>query len=157
MKISYTKVPPDVCKANRNFFKNHVRRAFVAWCAYEGYFDGVLTAKEISKAKRGNLPEDLNIHHKIPLSGSEDESVNDFSNLVVLHKTTHEHINRDVFAPQLRPYIAAEYGITIELEVPEYDYVDAEGIRQQRLIKHQKDIANEKKRTIRNSRKDYCR
>ena len=101
MKITYTKIPADICRQNRNFYKNHVRKAFVMWCAYEGYFDGVFTKSEIKKAKKGELPKDCNIHHKVPLSGTYDsEFVNSFENLVVIHKKTHERINRDRFQPQ---------------------------------------------------------
>lgn len=129
VRVIYTKVEPDVCKKNRTFYKNHVRRAFIMWLAYEGYFDGVLTKQEIKKAKKGQLPKDLNIHHKIPLSGTyDDEYVNSFANLVVLHKTTHERINREVFQPQLNPIIKAPFGTQIEIDVPEYGYVDSKGI-----------------------------
>lgn len=135
MKIKYTKVTPDVVKVNRNFYKNHVKKAFVAWCAYEGYFDGVLTDNEIERAKKGCLPEDLNVHHKVPLSGTHELFVNDFTNLTVIHKRTHEFINRYVFAPQIRPLLNEPYGTEIEIEVPDYDYVDVEGITKERRYK----------------------
>lgn len=129
VKVIYTKVEPEVCKKNRTFYKNRVKKAFVMYCAYEGFFDGVLSKSEIEKAKKGQLPKDLNIHHKIPLSGTyDDEYVNSFANLVVLHKTTHERINREVFQPQLNPIIKAPFGTQIEIDVPEYGYVDSNGI-----------------------------
>ena len=86
VKIIYTKVSADVCKHNRKFYQSHVRKAFIKWCAYQGYFDEVFTKQEIKQAKKGQLPKDCNIHHKIPLSGSNDLMVNDFCNLTVLHK-----------------------------------------------------------------------
>lgn len=132
MKIIYKKVTPETVKQSRNFYKNHVRKAFIMWCAYEGYFDGVLTPAEVAQAKRGILPKDLNIHHKRPLSGSDDESVNDFTNLAVLHKRTHEFINKAYFTPQLTPLRDYPYGTEIEIDVPDYHFVDAEGIKQQR-------------------------
>lgn len=135
MKILYTKVEPEVCKRNRKFYNNHVRKAFIAWIAYEGYFDGVFSKQEIEKAKRGQLPADCNIHHKTPLSGSNDgEYVNSFDNLVVLHKATHERINREVFQPQLNPIIKAPFGTQIEIDVPEYGYVDRDGILKARAV-----------------------
>lgn len=127
-------MPPEVTKQNRNFYKNHVRKAFIMWCAYEGFFDGVLTLAEIEQAKKGILPKDLNIHHKRPISGGDDESVNDFTNLTVLHKRTHEFINKAYFVPQLTPLKDFPYGTEIEIEVPDYNFVDAEGIRQQREV-----------------------
>ena len=138
MKVKYTKLFPAMVKTNRNFYKNHVKKAFVAWCAYEGYFDGILSKSEINQAKRGHLPEDLNVHHKIPISGSNDLFVNDFSNLAIIHKKTHEFINKYVFAPQLRQLYSAPFGTEIEIEVPEYDYVDREGIKKERMI--QRDV-----------------
>ena len=134
MKTTYTKIQPSVVKSNRNFYKNHVKRAFVMWCAYEGLFDGVLDKKEIKKAKKGVLPDDLNIHHKIPLSGSMDLFVNDFSNLTIIHKNTHKFINRHVYAPQLRVLDKQPFGTEIEIDIPNYGYVDAEGIKSQRMI-----------------------
>lgn len=135
MRIKYTKVTPDVVRTNRAFYKNHVKRAFIMWCAYEGYFDGVLDKDEIERAKRGSLPKDLNVHHKIPLSGSNELFINDFSNLTIIHKTTHEFINKYVFAPQLRQLYDKPHGTEIEMEVPNYDYVDVEGIKKERSIK----------------------
>lgn len=133
MKITYTKIPADICRQNRNFYKNHVRKAFIMWLAYEGYFDGVLSKPEIKKAKKGQLPKDLNIHHKMPLSGTYDSDfVNSFENLVVIHKNTHERINRDIFQPQLNPIMTAPFGTQITIDVPAYGYVDAMGIRLER-------------------------
>lgn len=131
MKVKYTKIPPDAVRTNRNFYKNHVKKAFVAWCAYEGLFDGVLSKNEIELAKKGCLPKYLNVHHKVPLSGSMDLFVNDFSNLSILHKNTHEFINKYVFAPQLRQISNAPFGTEIEIDVPNYDYVDREGIKKE--------------------------
>lgn len=134
MRIKYTKIEPDLVRQNRNFYKNHVKRAFVMFCAYEGYFNGVLSPNEIEKAKKGCLPKDLNVHHKVPLSGSTDLFVNDFSNLTIIHKSTHEFINKYVFAPQLRHLLKEPYGTTIEIEVPDYDYIDVDGIKKERMI-----------------------
>jgi hypothetical protein len=131
MKVMYTKVEPERVKENRSFYKTHVRTAFITWCAYKGYFDGVLSKIEIERAKKGHLHKDLNIHHKMPLSG-RDEGVNEFSNLTVIHKNTHEYINRYVFSPQLKPHIDDPYGTTFEINVPEYDFVDVKGIKYER-------------------------
>lgn len=134
VKITYTKVPADVCKKNRTFYKNHVRKAFVMWLAYEGYFDGVFTKSEICKAKKGTLPSDCNIHHKVPLSGCNDLMVNDFCNLTVLHKNTHEFINKYIFSPQLKPIQTAPFGTEIVIDVPNYSYVDVDGIKKERAL-----------------------
>lgn len=133
MRVRYTKIEPEYVRQNRNFYKNHVKKAFVMWCAYEGYFDGVLLPKEIEKAKKGCLPDDLNIHHKVPLSGSADLFINDFTNLTVIHRKTHEFINKYVFAPQLRQLYDKPFGTEIEIEVPDYDFVDAAGIKKERM------------------------
>ena len=138
MRVKYTKIPPDEVRTNRNFYKNHVKRAFVMWLAYEGLFEGVLNQNEIEMAKRGALPKDLNVHHKIPLSGSRDLFVNDFSNLTVIHKNTHEFINKYVFAPQLRQLYDKPYGTEIDIEIPDYDMVDREGIKKERMIQQDK-------------------
>ena len=133
MQIKYTKIPPSSCKRNREFYKNHVRKAFIMWCAYEGLLDYVFTKHEIEKAKRGILPKDCNVHHIVPLSGTEDPLIHEFNNLVIIHVKTHEHLNRDVFAPQLRPLLKEPYGSSIIIDVPDYHYVDAVGIQSERL------------------------
>lgn len=102
------------------------------WLAYEGFFNGVFTKHEIKKAKKGQLPADCNIHHKMPLSGWDDERVNSFDNLVVIHKKTHERINREVFQPQLNELMKAPYGTKIEIDIPEFGYVDRKGIIEER-------------------------
>ena len=135
MKIIYKKVKPSVCKTNREFYKNHVRQAFVIWCAYEGLFDECFTKQEIEQAKRGVLPNDCNVHHRVPLSGCDNESVHYFDNLTVIHVKTHERINREIFAPQLRRILNEPYGTVTTLEVPEFDYVDVEGIKKERAKK----------------------
>lgn len=134
MRITYTKVTPEIVKYNRNFYKNHVKKAFIMWCAYEGLLDGVLEKEEVRKAKKGCLPKDLNIHHKIPLSGSNELFINDFSNLTIIHKRTHEHINRDIYAPQIRELLDKPWGAEKEIEIPNYDYVDVEGIKKERGV-----------------------
>ena len=97
----------------------------------------LLTKQEIKKAKRGVLPDDCNIHHKVPLSGSNDLMVNDFCNLTVLHKNTHEFINKYIFSPQLKPIQTAPFGSEIVIDVPNYDYVDKEGILKERAVRQQ--------------------
>lgn len=134
MQITYTKVPPKICRQNRDFYKNHVRKAFVMWCAYEGLFDECFTKAEIKKAKKGVLPDDCNVHHKIPLSGSNELFVNDFTNLTILHQRTHEYINKYIFAPQLRQIQNEPYGTEIRIDVPKFGYVDVEGIKKERMI-----------------------
>lgn len=144
VKLTYTKVSPDVCRTNRTFYKNHVRRAFIMWCAYEGYFDGVFSKSEIKKAKRGNLPEDCNVHHRLPLSGGTGDFINDFDNLTVIHKSTHERINKEVFSPQLRAITNAPFGTQIEIDAPDFGYVDIEGIKKERRLKQRIRKSNER-------------
>lgn len=121
-KINFTKVSPSVSKASRRFFDNHVRRAFVQYVAYVGLFDGVLTEQEIEDAKDGILPPDLDIHHIVPLSGSMSTDVNAFTNLTILHKSTHIHINRKIFEPQLKDLTDGE---SREIYIPQFKIVDA--------------------------------
>ena len=133
VKVIYTKVSPETCKRNRQFYKNHVRKAFIMWLAYEGFFNGLFTKKEIKEAKKGHLPKDCNIHHKMPLSGTDDDKfVNSFANLVVIHKRTHERINKEIFQPQLNPIITAPVGTQVEIDIPEFGYVDRRGIMEER-------------------------
>ena len=133
VKITYTKVPADICRKNRAFYKNHVRKAFIAYVAYEGLLNGIFTKSEIKKAKRGQLPDDCNVHHRIPLSGSYDNNiVNSFENLTILHKNTHERINREIFQPQLNPVMKAPFGTQIEIDVPDFGLVDRKGIFEER-------------------------
>lgn len=129
MKMVYVKVLPKTVKENRKFYHDHVKTAFVKWCAYKGYFDGVFTTQEIENAQtKGRLPEDCNIHHIKPLSGCEYSNVNDFSNLAVLHKNTHKHINKTVFQTQLEGIEREPYGATRVIDIPYYRFVDRAGI-----------------------------
>lgn len=133
MKMVYVKVLPQTVKENRRFYHDRVKTAFVKWCAYEGFFDGVFTKAEIEHAKkRGSLPQDCNIHHIMPLSGNPYSNVNDFSNLVVLHKNTHKDINKTVFQPQLHGMEKEPYGATRVIDVPTYNFVDRKGIAKER-------------------------
>lgn len=133
MKMVYVKVLPQTVKENRRFYHDRVKTAFVKWCAYEGLFDGVFTNTEIEHAKkRGSLPQDCNIHHIMPLSGNPYSNVNDFSNLVVLHKNTHKDINKTAFQPQLHGMEKEPYGATRVIDVPTYNFVDREGIVKER-------------------------
>ena len=133
MEMVYVKVQSHIVKENRKFYHKHVKYAFVKWCAYQGYFDDVFTRQEIKHAKKkGTLPQDCNIHHIMPLSGRADSSVNGFDNLVVLHKSTHERINKEVFQPQLQGIDKEPYGTMRVLDIPTYNYVDRQGILEER-------------------------
>lgn len=124
-KVVFTKVSPEISKSHRRFFDRHVRKAFVQYLAYTNWFDGVLTEKEIIEAKKGYLPKDLDIHHIFPLSGSESKDVNSFTNLTVLHKSTHLAINRNIFDPQLKDISSMPEGKTREIYIPLFKPVDA--------------------------------
>ena len=129
MKVVYEKMLPSVVKENRKFYKDHVKVAFVKWCAYKGYFDGVFTEQEIDLAQRkGHLPKDCDIHHILPLSGCNYTNANDFTNIAVLHKSTHRHINKTVFQPQLKDIEKAPYGTLKVIDIPYYRFVDRAGI-----------------------------
>jgi hypothetical protein len=133
IKMVYVKVEPQTVKENRKFYHDCVKHAFVKWCAYQGYFEGVFTRQEIEHAKKnGTLPQDCNIHHIMPLSGNPYSNVNDFTNLVVLHKSTHKRINKEVFQPQLQGMDKEPYGAMRVLDIPTYNYVDREGILEER-------------------------
>lgn len=123
-KVLFTKVSPEVSKAHRRFFDRHVRKAFVQYLAYTHWFDGVLTESEMADAKQGRLPEDLDVHHIFPLSGTDSEDVNSFNNLTVLHKSTHTLINRNVFFPQLRDVSSMKEGETRGIYIPVFKPVD---------------------------------
>ena len=132
-EVVYTRLTPDICRYNRSFFKNHVKKAFVKWCAYQGHLDKVLNKHDLKLAKaKGYLPEDLDIHHIIPLSGVGDPIVNSFSNLCILHKETHKIINRDILQPQLKGIEKEPYNSRRIISVPLFDPVDVNGILYQR-------------------------
>lgn len=152
--VTYTKVEPAVVKEHRRFFKNHVKRAFVRWCAYHHKLDAVLTKSELEQAKKGSLPKDLDVHHIIPLSGTYDPQVNEFFNLAILHKSTHKLINRECFQPQLRQLQDKPFGTELEIQVPIFQYVDTNNILAARRGEQQ----NLKTLTkIQELRAKYCR
>ena len=129
-RVVYTKMTPAKVKANRSFFKNHVKRAFVRWLAYEGWLDEVLDRRDMKTAKtKGYLPEYLDVHHMLPLSGADDPLVNSFSNLCVLHKEVHKQINKEIFQPQLQGMYNKPYGFQQVIDIPLFPPVDVEGIK----------------------------
>ena len=87
--------------------------------------DGVLMDTEVDRAKQGYLPPDLDIHHIFPLSGSESAEVHSFTNLTVLHKSTHLAINRQIFYPQLKDVGEMAVGEQREIIIPVFKPVDA--------------------------------
>lgn len=99
---------------------------FIKYLAYTNQFDGVLNDREIEEAKLGHLPADLDVHHIFPIAGSESEDVNSFTNLTVLHKTTHIRINREIFAPQLKEIDRMPEGAKLLIRLPLFEPVDAE-------------------------------
>ena len=125
-EITFTRLSPDESRENRHFFEGKVKRAFVQWCAYQGLFDGVLTDDEIVQAKiEGKLPDCLDIHHIVPLSGTKDPAVNEFENLAILYKATHTKINRQIFDPQLK---GIKIGESRKILIPVFERVDAKRI-----------------------------
>ena len=129
-RVVYTKMSPAKVKENRRFFKNHVKRAFVRWLAYEGLLDEVLDKRDMKIAKtKGCLPEYLDVHHMLPLSGADDPLVNNFSNLCVLHKEVHKQINKEIFQPQLQDMYNMPYGFQQVIDIPLFPPVDVEGIK----------------------------
>lgn len=130
--IIYTKILPSVVKEQRKFYHNHVKKAFVQWCAYNHLLDSCLSTKELALAKRGVLPKDLNIHHIVPLSASSSSVVNTFNNLCILHVNTHTRINKQYFQRQLAGMDKLPYGSQRGIIIPIFDYVDAEGIIEER-------------------------
>ena len=150
MKMVYVKVVPQTVKENRKFYHDHVKHAFVKWCAYQGLFEGIFTNAEIEHAKkRGVLPQDCNIHHIMPLSGNPYSNVNEFDNLVVLHKSTHKRINKEIFQPQLHGIDKEPYGAMRVIDVPVYNYVDREGI-----VEERKKVLDKSKKHVYNISKD---
>lgn len=127
MKITFIKVEPCVTEKNRKFYK-HARRAFIEWCAYKGLLN-FLTKQELRQAKKGILPDDLNVHHKLPVSGTYSDRVNDFQNLVVIHRNTHININKKIYDPIISKL---DYGDIAIFDVPDYNFVDKEGILYER-------------------------
>lgn len=124
-KVLYTKISPEKSKRHRQFYDRRVKKAFIQYLAYSGWFDGVLEEKEIEEAKKGYLPLDLDVHHIFPLSGSESMEVHSFTNMSVIHKSTHLAINRQIFYPQLKDVSNMQEGETREILIPIFKPVDA--------------------------------
>ncbi len=124
-KVIFTKISPEKSKRQRQFYDRHVKKAFIKYLAYSGWFDGVLSEKEIDEAKKGYLPKDLDIHHLFPLSGSESMEVHSFTNMSVIHKSTYLAINRQIFYPQLKDVSNMKEGETREIIIPIFKMVDS--------------------------------
>lgn len=131
-RIIYTKILPSVVKRQRRFFQDHVKKAFVKWCAYNHLLDSCLSDSELRAAKKGTLPKDLNVHHIVPLSASSSSVVNTFNNLCIIHVNTHTRINKEYFQRQLEGMYKEDYGTQRTIVVPVFDYVDAVGIIEER-------------------------
>ncbi len=124
-KVVYTKISPEKSKWQRQYYDRRIKKAFVKYLAYSSWFDGVLEEKEIEEAKKGYLPPDLDVHHIFPLSGSESMEVHSFTNMSVIHKSTHLAINRQIFYPQLKDVSSMQEGETREIIIPIFKPVDA--------------------------------
>jgi len=127
-RVGFTKISQEAVKKHRRFFEQRVRRPFIKYLAYTNQFEGILKADEIETAKTGYLPEDLDVHHIFPLSGSYSEQVNYFPNLSVLHKRFHCYINKNVFKPQLMKLNEMPEDSTIEILLPQFKPVDGDRI-----------------------------
>lgn len=77
------------------------RHKYVQWLAYRGKLDGIFSKEIIEDAKKGFVPKDYNVHHRVPLSfGGE----NDMSNFVLIEQSVHRMIHTymlDVFQSRL--------------------------------------------------------
>lgn len=77
------------------------RHKYVQWLAYQGRLDGIFSKEIIEEAKKGFVPKDYNVHHRVPLSfGGE----NDMSNFVLIEQSVHRMIHTymlDVFQSRL--------------------------------------------------------
>lgn len=140
-EVLFVKVSPETKKHNRRFFERQVKRMFIKFLAYTHQLDGVLSEEEIARAKEGHLPQDLDVHHIVPVAGMDAEKVNAFSNLTVLHKTTHVRINKQIFAPQLKNLDQLPVGTVLQLKVPLFSSVDKEGILQARAMANKQEIS----------------
>lgn len=138
-EVLFVKVSPETKKHNRRFFERQVKRMFIKFLAYTHQLDGVLSEEEIAQAKEGHLPQDLDVHHIVPVAGMDAEKVNAFSNLTVLHKTTHVRINKQIFAPQLKNLDQLPVGTVLRLKVPLFPPVDKEGILRARAAMKNKE------------------
>lgn len=142
VRTKYYKVTPEYVKETRRFFKDRVKKAFVKFLAYEGYFDDIFNKKELRDAKTGRLPDYLDIHHILPLSGGGDNS---FDNLVVIDKAAHKEMNRTYFQPQLSPHIKDPYGTVFEIDLPVFDtYVDKANIIYNQKLRRMSMVANKR-------------
>ena len=133
--IKYYKVNADYVRKERKEFKR-IKKGFIKYIACKGYFDKVLTKSEIRKArKKGVIPEYLDIHHIIPLSGGGSS---EFKNLVVVTKSTHKFINKNFFQPQLSRHLNDPLGSVYEIVIPIFNtHVDTG-----RIIQYQRELQN---------------
>lgn len=142
ININYYKVTPGYVKNTRKFFRDRVKKSFVKYLAYEGYFNDIFNKKELKDAKVGKLPNYLDIHHIIPISGG---GTNSFDNLVVLDKVVHKYINKEYFQPQLSKHINDPYGSVLRVIIPVFDsYTDTENIKLCQKIRRMSIVANKR-------------
>ena len=121
-------MPSEVTKKQRSFYEDRARRQFIKYLAYTNFFDKVLTDAEIETAKKGYLPEDLDIHHIFPISGTSSEDVSSFTNMAILHKNTHKAINKHIFDTQLSVLLNQPNYSQTDIWLPQFDPVDADRI-----------------------------
>lgn len=116
--FAYTRRPRPQHKSLRKAFKS-VRRAFIQDVAQnqgDVLRKAGLTDAEIASARdQGRLPDRFNVHHIKPL---DDGGTNDFSNLVIMHKTgDHELVHR-YLDPQIQNLPLGKTR-TVRLPMPE--------------------------------------
>ena len=77
--------------ASKRKFFCFVRRKFIRKCAQNGLLNHIFTKEQIKKALKGNLPDNYDVHHILPISLGGQNRPN---NLCIIHKMVHNALHQ---------------------------------------------------------------
>ena len=119
-KFIYVKQSAAKNKLYRSQF-NRIRPRFLKYICRTGVADELLSLQDLKLLSEGKLPDDYDIHHFVPISGG---GTNKFSNLCLIHKDIHDHLNRKYFDPQVLYLNNEDPGYCVEIKIPHLNIVN---------------------------------
>lgn len=76
--------------SKRGFFRFE-RKRFIIKCAQKGVLNHIFTQEQVKQALKGNLPDNYDVHHILPISFGGKNRPN---NLCIIHKMVHNALHQ---------------------------------------------------------------
>ncbi len=82
---------PDSERIKKEYRSKRIAHRFVKFLAYTGQLDHLFRYSEIKAAKKGDIPEEYDVHHIVPRSLG---GTNSFDNLCLIQRNVHHVLHR---------------------------------------------------------------